>query len=137
MDFPRWPCCVCSRPVAWREAIPDVPRGSLFAVRHPACDEGLSVLIAEAPLAECKWCHGPVVWCYCELEARRVPIDPQIVPDGNCVQMLRQGETPGIRFLSADEKITRQGARYWSHMVHCPERDRALAAIESTIKPSP
>jgi len=124
IDFPAWHCCLCGGTVPWADAIVDAPRGALFAVRHPACDEELAVFLSEAAREPCGFCGRPVVWALEVVERRRLPIEPAVVADGNVVQMRREGTTPGVRFLSAEERVSRQGARYWSHAGRCPERPK-------------
>lgn len=88
-------------------------------------------LIGEAERVPCRWCEQEIVWAYDQDSRRRIPIDPGITVDGPLAQVIRRGRSsPGVRYLHGDEKISRQGARYWPHLKRCSERSRALDEIE-------
>lgn len=65
----------------------------------------------------CRSCKQPIRFGLTE-KGRRMPIDPQPVPDGNVVFIDEQN----VRVLSAGEVV--DGPRFQSHFVSCPSAAR-------------
>lgn len=76
-------------------------------------------------VVRCRGCGGPMRWAQNETTGRRVPIDPDPVPDGNLVLVaLRPGATPLVRYLRKHEPVAPTSPRYVSHFATCPQADQ-------------
>lgn len=72
----------------------------------------------------CHSCGAPIRWCYTEATGKRMPVDPQPVPDGNVWVLRHEGGTPVVAVaLHADGVPAAEAHRYVSHFVTCPDRD--------------
>lgn len=74
--------------------------------------------------AECRSCHAPVRWCITAANGKRMPIDPEPVPDGNVWIVRIEGGMPVVGVaLSAAGVPPTEALRYQSHFVSCEDRD--------------
>jgi len=72
----------------------------------------------------CRSCRAPVRWCITAATGKRMPVDPDPVPDGNIFVHHIEGGTPIIEVtLSHDEVPRSVPFTYVSHFVTCPAAD--------------
>jgi hypothetical protein len=70
----------------------------------------------------CRSCRAPVRWCIVEATGKKMPLDPDAVPDGNIwVERVELG-TPMVHVALNSEGVPRNvPLRYVSHFVTCPQ----------------
>lgn len=77
-------------------------------------------------MAKCSSCHQEIRWAVTEATGRRMPLDPELVPNGNVLivdRMTDGHETPIVRVLKKGDPAPEGGA-YVSHFSSCPQASR-------------
>lgn len=73
---------------------------------------------------QCRSCRAPVRWVVTEANGKRMPLDPEPVPDGNVwVVRIEDGMPVVAVALSAEGVPPAEAFRYQSHFVSCADRD--------------
>lgn len=76
------------------------------------------------PNTQCRSCGAPVRWAVTTANRKRMPLDPEPVPDGNVwVDHMEMG-TPVVNVVLSHDEVPRSvPLTYQSHFVSCPQRD--------------
>ena len=72
----------------------------------------------------CKACGAPILWAIASESNRRIPLDPEPVPNGN----LRVEEGPGGLQVAYYEAARTDVVRHKAHFATCPKADEMRRA---------
>lgn len=76
------------------------------------------------PDTTCRSCHQPVRWVITNAKGRRMPLDPEPVPDGNVWIDHIEGGVPVVEVALTHDDVPRSVAlTYVSHFVTCRDAD--------------
>lgn len=73
------------------------------------------------PGSACRSCGQEILWAVTAAKGRRIPLDPEPVPDGNVILVqVTTGVTEAV-VLRAEDRPAAGKARYVSHFSTCPQ----------------
>lgn len=72
----------------------------------------------------CRSCKRPVLWTVTAKDAKRMPVDPQPVENGNIELQERPGKPPLAHYVPTNAPNLMGTPRHVSHFATCPDRDQ-------------